>query len=70
MAWPVYNENMRVAFLTFLVLLGYAAFLLPLAIVSVVLPFVAFKTPQRYLALGLVSLVIVAFVCYVWSLSR
>jgi hypothetical protein len=42
----------------------------PLAIVSLVLPFVAFKKPQRYLALGAVSLVIVAFFCYVWSLSR
>src|ERR1700722_9722645 len=27
LAWPDYNENMRVALLMFLVLLGYAAFL-------------------------------------------
>jgi hypothetical protein len=116
---------MRVAFLSFLVLLGYAAFLflaflsvaaiftkrfssfwrpcfylcslalvalmavlpltyhrgrindefgnnsimfLPLAIACLLLPFVAFKKPHRYFALGTVSLGIVAFVCYAWGL--
>ena len=44
--------------------------LLPLAIVCLVLPFVAFKRPHRYIALSAVSLVIVAFFCYAWSLSR
>jgi hypothetical protein len=117
---------MRLAFLTFLVLLGYAAFLflafllaariftkrfsrfwqpcfylcslalvalmavlpltnrrgrmnddfannaimfLPLATACLVLPFVAFKKPQRYFALGAVSLSIVAFFCYARSLT-
>ena len=42
--------------------------LVPLAIVTLVLSFVAFKRPQRYFALSAVSLVIVAFFCYAWSL--
>lgn len=115
---------MRLAFLTFLVLLGYAAFLflvflsvarvftkrfsrfwqpcfylcllalvalmavlpltnrgrtnddfvnnaimfLPLVTACLILPFVAFKKPQRYFALGAVSLSIVAFFCYARTL--
>jgi hypothetical protein len=47
-----------------------AILLFPLAIVSLVLPLVAFKKPQKYLALGGVSLVIVAFFSYAWSLGR
>jgi hypothetical protein len=50
--------------------LNNSILLLPLAIVSLVLPFVAFNKPQRYLALAGVSLLIVAFFCYGWSLGR
>ena len=120
-----YNNNMRVAFLGFLVLLGYAAFLflafltvariftrrfsefwrpcfylcsialvalmtvlpvtnrgrrnddfannaimlLQLVIACLVLPFVAFKKPQRYVALVGVSLSLVVFFCYARSLT-
>lgn len=42
--------------------------LMPLAIAYSVLSFVAFKKSQRYFALGAVSLTLVAFLCYWWSL--
>ena len=44
-----------------------AIMLLPLVIACFVLPFVAFKKPQRYFALVPVSLSIVVFLCYARS---
>ncbi|HEU0047382.1 MAG TPA: hypothetical protein VFQ43_07235 [Nitrososphaera sp.] len=46
-----------------------AIMFLPLATACLVLPFVAFKKPQRYFALGAVSLSIVAFFFYARSLT-
>jgi len=46
-----------------------AIMFLPLATACLVLPFVAFKKPQRYFALGAISLSIVAFFCYARSLT-
>lgn len=46
-----------------------AIMFLPLGTACLVLPFVAFKKPQRYFALGAVSLSIVVFFCYSRSLT-